>query len=142
MKTENKNETKAEDKNKIEIKKISIKNDGKVNRDVKNNTNKNCNVQKSFAKMATQKELDEGLKIRSAFIVDVKWLDACQHINVEKINENDLEELLCITHTIGKVVAQDEKVICIATNISEANGLDLIAIPIKWIEEIKIFGKL
>ena len=140
MKTENKNETKAEDKNKIEIKKISIKNDGKVNRDVKNNTNKNCNVQKSFAKMATQKELDEGLKIRSAFIVDVKWLDACQHINVEKINENDLEELLCITHTIGKVVAQDEKVICIATNISEANGLDLIAIPIKWIEEIKIFG--
>ncbi len=101
---------------------------------------KNIKRLNSVAKMAMQKDLDEGLKIKSSFVVDVKWLDACQHINVEKINENDLPELLCKTHTIGKVVAQDEKVLCVATNISEANGLDIIAIPIKWIEEIKIFG--
>lgn len=101
------------------------------------NENKKMN---GVAKMATQRDLDQGMKIRSSFIVDVKWLDACQHINVEKIDENQLEELLCRTHTIGKVVAQDNKVICVATNISEANGLDLIAIPIRWIEEIKIFG--
>ena len=57
---------------------------------------------------------------------------------VEKIDPKKLKELLCPTHTIGKVVAQDKEVICVATNISAANGLDLIAIPIKWIKQILI----
>lgn len=90
------------------------------------------------AKMATQKDLDKGLKIRSRALVDIEWLDACAHMNVEKLNPNRLLEWLCPTHTFGKVVAQDDRVICIATNVSEANGLDLIAIPIRWIKCIKI----
>lgn len=92
------------------------------------------------AKIARQKELDKGLKIDTKAVVDVEWLDACAHMNVEKIDTTNLLEFLCPTHTIGKVVAQDKKVICIATNISAANGLDIIAVPVKWIESIKIFG--
>ena len=91
-----------------------------------------------IAKMATQKDLDKGLKIESNSIVDVEWLDACAHMNVEKLNLTSLLEWLCPTHTIGKVVAQDNNVLCVATNISAANGLDMIAIPIKWIKCIKI----
>lgn len=91
------------------------------------------------AKIATQKELDAGLKIGSSAIVDVEWLDACAHMAVEKINPKKLSELLCPTHTLGKVVAQDKEVLCIATNISAANGLDLIAIPVKWVKQITIF---
>ena len=90
------------------------------------------------AKMATQKDLDSGLKIRSRALVDVEWLDACAHMNVEKLDPNNLTEWLCTTHTFGKVVAQDNKVICIATNVSGANGLDMIAVPIRWIKKIKI----
>ena len=90
------------------------------------------------AKRATQKELDAGLKIESSALVDVKWLDACAHMNVEELDTNSLIELLCPTHTLGKVVAQDDKVLVVATNISAANGLDLIAIPVRWIESVKI----
>jgi hypothetical protein len=88
--------------------------------------------------MATQKELDAGLRIASSAIVQVHWLDACAHMNVEKLNPSNLEEWLCPTHTIGKVVAQNSEVICIATNISAANGLDMIAIPVRWVKWIKI----
>ncbi|MBN2459835.1 hypothetical protein JXB28_06125 [Candidatus Woesearchaeota archaeon] len=91
-----------------------------------------------IAKRATQQDLDAGLKIKSSAIVDVEWLDACAHMAVEKIDPKKLSELLCPTHTIGKVVAQDKEVICVATNISAANGLDLIAIPIKWIKQVLI----
>ena len=90
------------------------------------------------AKMATQKDLDAGMKIGSSAIVDVEWLDACAHMAVEKLDPNRLTELLCPTHTIGKIVAQDKEVICVATNISAANGLDLIAIPIKWVKLVTI----
>ncbi len=96
------------------------------------------NPMKVVAKMAMQKDLDAGLKIGSSALVDVEWLDACAHMNVEKLELEELGELLCVTHTIGKVVAQDDKVLVIASNISAANGLDLIAIPIKWIESVKI----
>jgi hypothetical protein len=90
------------------------------------------------AKMATQSDLDNGLKIKSSCIVDVEWLDACAHMNVEKIDLRNLSAFLCSTHTLGKVVAQDDEVLCVATNISAANGLDLIAIPIKWIKSMRI----
>jgi hypothetical protein len=90
------------------------------------------------AKMATQRELDAGMKIASSAIVDVLWMDACAHMAVEKLDPEKLAELLCPTHTIGKIVAQDKQVLCVATNISAANGLDLIAIPIKWVKLVTI----
>lgn len=101
-------------------------------------TKKMHKVSKAIAKMATQSDLDCGLKIASNALVDVKWLDACFHMNTEKVDLGNLKSLLCPTHTMGRVVAQDEKVICVATNISEANGVDLIAIPIRWIESVRI----
>jgi len=88
--------------------------------------------------MATQKDLDAGLQVDGSALVDVKWLDACAHMNVEELDGDNLLELLCPTHTLGKVVVQDEKVLVVATNISAANGIDLIAIPVKWIESIKM----
>lgn len=90
------------------------------------------------AKMATQNDLDKGLKIDSDSIVDVEWLDACAHMNVEKLNPKNLLEWLCVTHTIGKVVAQDKNALCVATNFSDANGIDMIAIPIRWVKSMKI----
>lgn len=90
------------------------------------------------ARMATQKELDAGLEIDSRALVDVEWLDACAHMNIEKINLRKLSEFLCPTHTMGRVVAQDAQVLCVATNISNANGVDLIAIPIRWVKKIQI----
>jgi hypothetical protein len=88
--------------------------------------------------MATQKDLDEGLRIKSKAMVDVEWMDACAHMNVERLHPKRLLKWLCPTHTIGKVVAQDDRVLCVATNISAANGIDMIAIPVKWIERVRI----
>ncbi len=93
------------------------------------------------ARMATQTELDAGLKIDNAALVDVEWLDACAHMNVEKLDKNNLAKLLCKTNTLGRVVAQDRKVICVATNISKVNGADIIAIPVNWIEKINIMER-
>lgn len=92
-----------------------------------------------IAKKATQADIDAGIVIDSSAIVDVFWMDACAHMAVEKIDTAKLSELLCPTHTIGRVVAQDDEVICIATTLSAASGVDLIAIPVKWIEMITIF---
>lgn len=92
------------------------------------------------AKMATQKDLDRGLRIEDSSFVDVEWLDACAHMSVEAINKRELIDFLCPTHTLGKVVAQDKRVICVATNISAANGIDMIAIPIRWIKNIKLWS--
>jgi hypothetical protein len=94
-----------------------------------------------LAKMATQKDLDKGMQIKSNALVEVNWLDACAHMNVEEINKNKLIDFLCQTQTMGKVIAQDKNVLCIATNISAANGADIIAIPIKWIKWLKIIEK-
>lgn len=95
-----------------------------------------------FAKMATQRDLDEGLKIGSKALVDVEWLDACAHKCIEKINPKHLLKLLCPSHTMGKVVAQDKDVLCVARHISNANGFDIIAIPIRWIRCIKMMGEV
>ncbi|MFH1316738.1 MAG: hypothetical protein ABII01_04415 [Candidatus Woesearchaeota archaeon] len=88
--------------------------------------------------MATQKDLDRGMKIDDKALVEVEWLDACAHMNVEKLNMSKLLDFLCPTRTMGRIVAQDKKVLCVATNISNANGIDLVAIPIRWIEKVKI----
>ena len=96
--------------------------------------------QTKFAKMATQTDIENGFQIAANTLVEVNWLDACAHMNVEKINKAKLVDFLCPTQTIGKVVAQDENVVCVATNVSQANGIDMIAIPIRWIKMIKIFG--
>ena len=95
-------------------------------------------VARISAKRATQKDLDNGLRIESKAIVDVEWLDACFHMNVEKLHPKQLLTFLSPTHTFGKVVAQDSNVICVATNESSVNGVDIIAIPIRWIESVKI----
>ena len=92
------------------------------------------------AKMATQEDLDKGMRICGDALVDVHWLDACAHMNVEKINRRRLSGLLCPTHTFGQVVGQDSKVLVVATNISGANGADVIAIPIRWIKCVKIMA--
>jgi len=94
----------------------------------------------SVAKIATLHDLENGPEVKKGTILDVQWLDACAHTNVEKINSKNLLELLCPTNTIGKLIAVDHQVLCLATNISAANGLDLLAIPVRWIESIKIIG--
>jgi len=90
------------------------------------------------AMVATQQELDSGMQMPTESVVDVLWLDACFHMNVKELELARIDELLCPTHTFGKVVAQSKNTIVIATNSSAANGIDLIAIPIKWIESITI----
>lgn len=96
-------------------------------------------TQRVIAKKAFQKDLDAGMKVDGRAIVDVEWLDACAHMAVEKIDSAKLKDLLCPSHTMGKVVAQDDEVICVATHVSAASGIDLMAIPIKWVKSISIF---
>lgn len=95
-------------------------------------------VAPTVARMATQRDLDRGLKIGRKALVDVLWLDACAHMNVPRIDRGNLLDLLCETHTFGQVVAQDDQVLVVATNISGANGADIIAIPVRWIDKVKI----
>lgn len=91
------------------------------------------------AMVATQEELDQGIQIPTEAVVDVLWMDACFHMNVKELELERVDELLCPTHTFGKIAAQTEDTIAVVTNSSAANGADILAIPIKWVKKITIF---
>ncbi|HII72296.1 TPA: hypothetical protein HA265_06080 [Candidatus Woesearchaeota archaeon] len=92
------------------------------------------------AKIARQADLDKGLKTPKKAIVDVTWLDACAHMRVKRLDPGRLTDLLVESHTMGRVVAQDKNVLCVATHMNDTDGVDLIAIPIKWIEKVEMFN--
>jgi len=92
------------------------------------------------AMVATQEELNKGMQIPTDMVVDVSWLDACFHMNVKELELARIDELLCPTHTFGRIVAQNNNTLVIATNSSAANGIDLIAIPMRWVEKITMFS--
>jgi len=73
-------------------------------------------------------------------LVEVVWMDAASHSRVSKIALGNLSELLVESHTFGKIVAENGKVVVVATHMNNSDGLDFIAIPKGWIKIINNSG--
>jgi hypothetical protein len=71
-------------------------------------------------------------------IVEVVWMDAALHERIPKLDLTKLEEFLVESHTFGKLVAEDEKVMLVATHMNRVEGADILAIPKGWIKEVNV----
>ena len=87
------------------------------------------------AQMATQEDIEEGIEIQTGAIVDIDWIDT-QSQKIQGVIES-----ICPTNTVGKVISVDGQVIFVATTISAAKGIDLVAIPVESIETITIIAE-
>ena len=82
------------------------------------------------------------MALARAHVVEVVWSDAASHSKVEKLKLNSLNSLLVESHTFGKIVAENRRVIVIATHMNDSDGLDFIAIPKGWVKIINQGGKI
>jgi len=76
------------------------------------------------------------LALARAPLVEVVWFDAASHARVDKLSF-DLSSLLVESHTFGKIVAENSRVLVVATHMNNSDGLDFIAIPKGWVKIIK-----
>lgn len=73
-------------------------------------------------------------------IVEVVWMDAALHEKIPQIELAKIEDLLIESHTFGKLVAENDKVLLVATHMNVAEGADILAIPKGWVKEVKVQG--
>ena len=77
------------------------------------------------------------MALARAPLVEVVWQDAASHSRVEKLKLNSLNSLLVESHSFGKIVAENSRVLVVATHMNNSDGLDFIAIPKGWVKIIK-----
>ena len=71
-------------------------------------------------------------------IVKVTWYDAAQQIKIHAINGNNPEEHLAKCVTVGELIIDDPKALILVTHWSDTDGVDILAIPKDWCQEIEV----
>ena len=71
-------------------------------------------------------------------IVKVKWNDAASQIKINTINGNNPEEHLGKCETVGELIIDDPKALILVTHWSDTDGVDILAIPKDWCQEIEV----
>ena len=71
-------------------------------------------------------------------IVKVTWYDAAQQIKIQAINGNNPEEHLAKCETVGELIIDDPKALILVTHWSDTDGVDILAIPKDWCQEIEV----
>ena len=71
-------------------------------------------------------------------IVRVKWNDAASQIKINAINGNNPEEHLAKCETVGELIIDDPKTLILVTHWSDTDGVDILAIPKDWCQEIEV----
>ena len=88
-------------------------------------------------------EAEKGKKFGSEGpLVRVKWNDAAQNIKIHVINGNDPEEHLAKCETVGELIIDDPKVLILAQHWSDTDGIDILAIPKDWAQEITVLEEV
>ena len=88
-------------------------------------------------------ENEEGTRFGSAGpLVKVEWNDAAQNIKVHVINGNEPEEHLAKCVTIGELIVKDRKALILLQHWSDTDGIDILAIPRDWVQEIKVLEEV
>ena len=71
-------------------------------------------------------------------IVRVKWDDAASQIKINAINGNNPEEHLAKCETVGELIIDDPKALILVAHWSDTDGVDILAIPKDWCQEIEV----
>jgi len=70
-------------------------------------------------------------------LMKVKWLDATNAKQQQKIDIKNPSNHLSYCETVGEVVAQSERAIIITYHYSDVDGVDFICIPTSWVIEME-----
>jgi len=71
-------------------------------------------------------------------LVRVVWNDAAQGIKLQVINGLNPEEHLAKCESVGELIVDGPKTLILAYHWSDTDGVDLIAIPRDWCQEIEV----
>ena len=86
---------------------------------------------------------EQGRKFGTAGpLVRVKWNDAAAQIKIHVINGNEPEEHLAKCETVGELIVKDRKALILCQHWSDTDGIDILAIPRDWVQEIKMLEEV
>tara|TARA_R100001143_G_C3231546_1_gene74965 strand:+ start:130 stop:471 length:342 start_codon:yes stop_codon:yes gene_type:complete len=74
--------------------------------------------------------------------VKVTWHDAASTFKESRINAENPSEHLTLCETVGELVAKDNKAIVLVMHGSECDGIDIMAIPRDWCQQIEVLEKV
>ncbi len=75
-------------------------------------------------------------------IVRVKWYDAASQMKINAINGNNPEEHLAMCETVGELIVEDRKALILVQHWSDTDGVDILAIPRDWCQEIEVLKEM
>ena len=75
-------------------------------------------------------------------IVRVKWYDAASQMKIHAINGNNPEEHLAMCETVGELVIEDRKALILVQHWSDTDGVDILAIPKDWCQDIEVLKEV
>ena len=75
-------------------------------------------------------------------IVRVKWYDAASQMKINAINGNNPEEHLAVCETVGELVVEDRKALILVQHWSDTDGVDILAIPKDWCQDIEVLKEV
>ena len=75
-------------------------------------------------------------------IVRVKWYDAASQMKINTINGNNPEEHLAMCETVGELIVEDRKALILVQHWSDTDGVDILAIPKDWCQDIEVLKEV
>ena len=75
-------------------------------------------------------------------IVRVKWYDAASQMKINAINGNNPEEHLAMCESVGELVIEDRKALILVQHWSDTDGVDILAIPKDWCQDIEVLKEV
>ena len=75
-------------------------------------------------------------------IVKVKWYDAATQMKMNTINGLDPTEHLAMCESVGELIVEDRKALILVHHWSDTDGVDILAIPRDWCQEIEVLKEM
>ena len=75
-------------------------------------------------------------------IVKVTWNDAAQQIKINTINGAKPEEHLAVCESVGELIVKDRKALILVQHWSDTDGVDILAIPKDWCQDIEVLKEV
>jgi len=75
-------------------------------------------------------------------LVRIKWYDAATQMKVNVINGNNPEEHLAMCESVGELVVEDRKALILVQHWSDTDGVDILAIPKDWCQDIEVLKEV
>ena len=75
-------------------------------------------------------------------IVRVKWYDAASQMKINAINGKNPTEHLAMCESVGELVVEDRKALILVQHWSDTDGVDILAIPKDWCQDIEVLKEV